>query len=338
MRRPVLAAFVTFALLAVAVPARAELPPLGARAAALLAAIEPDPKPKELSADSHFLVSDEKRHDLFAASIAGVGGALVGVGTDPVYLFAGWARSELVIPMDFDQWVVDLHRAYGVAFHACATPAEFLAFWGLGEPEAMASVAAVWPAEADQAAARRMFKLARQLVRRKLRATVALHEKLEVASYLNDQAQYDHVRALWRLGRVRPVRGDLTAKTTMQQVGAALTELGVPVRVFYPSNAEKYFPYSKQVVRNYLALPFDERSWVLRTQGRGEDLAVELDGFYVYELQSGLNLRAWFSAPRPPWNVHVLHRARAKTATPGYFTIEALPPPPKPPKPPKKGR
>lgn len=314
------------ALLLPAAPARADLAPLSEEAAGLLAGLQADPKPKELSASSHFLISDEKRHDLFASAVAGAGGALVGVGTDPIYLIAGWARSELVFPMDFDQWVVDLHKAYGVGFRAAATPADFVAWWDLGEAEAMADVAAVWPAEADQAAARRLFRLGRQLVRRKLRATVALHEKLGVASFVNDQAQYDHVRALWRLGRVRPVRGDLTAKTTVQQIGRITTDLGVPVRVFYPSNAEKYFPFSRQVVRNYLALPFDERSWVLRTQGRGEGNGVEDDGFYIYELQSGANLRAWFSAPRPPWNVHVLHRARKKTAIPGYFTIEALPP------------
>lgn len=306
--------------------ALASPPPLPAESLRVLAAIEADPKPKELSANSHFLVSDEKRHDLFVSAIDGIGGMLVGVGTDQVWLLAGWARSEIVVPMDFDQLVVDVHMAYGVGFRAAATPADFVAWWALGEDEAMATVASVWPAPDDQASARRGFKAARTLVRRKLAATIKLHERLHVSSFLNDQGQYDHIVALWRGSRVHPVRGDLTEKTTMRQIGEAATKLGVPVRVLYLSNAEKYFKYSKQFARNVLGLPFDAKTVVLRAQGRGEGNGVEDDGFYVYEIQTGESMRGWLESGKA-WNVHVLHRERRKTATDGLFLIDSLPKP-----------
>ncbi|GMV44069.1 MAG: hypothetical protein AMXMBFR64_57850 [Myxococcales bacterium] len=305
--------------LAVAAPA-----PLTTEAAAALAAITPDPKPKELSANAHFLVSDEKRHDLFARAIDGVGGMLVGVGTDQVWLLAAWARSEVVIPMDFDQLVVDVQRAYGVAFRAAPGPAEFVAWWTLPEDAAMATAASVWGLE-EQASARRGFRAARAMVRRKLAATVALHERRGIRSYLNDQAQYDHLAALWAGGRVHPVRGDLTAKTTMRQIGEASIALGVPVRVLYLSNAEKYFPYSKQFRQNVLGLPFDARTVVLRAQGRGEGNGVEDDGFYIYEVQTGESMRAWLESGKA-WNVHVLHRQRRKTDVDGLFLIDSVPP------------
>ena len=50
----------------------------------------------------------------------------MGVGTDQNYLIAGWSRPEVLVLMDFDQVVVDLHRVYQLAFLHAESPEAFL--------------------------------------------------------------------------------------------------------------------------------------------------------------------------------------------------------------------
>ena len=85
-------------------------------------AVVEDPPPPELVRDTHYIVSNESRQDLFKDSIAAHGGALLGVGSDQNYLLAGWSRPELLILFDFDQVVVNVHRVYRAFFLNAATP------------------------------------------------------------------------------------------------------------------------------------------------------------------------------------------------------------------------
>ena len=93
--------------------------------------VEPDPKPDKLTRNSHYWVSDEKRHDLFREAIADKGGVFIGLGTDQNYLMAAWAKPEVLIPLDFDQMVVYLHYAFRVAFLNAKTPKQFIELIGL---------------------------------------------------------------------------------------------------------------------------------------------------------------------------------------------------------------
>src|SRR5690606_20452462 len=69
-------------------------------------------------------------------------------------------------------------------------------------------------------------------------------------------------------GRIRALRGNLKGPTTLYGIGEAARKMGVPIRVFYPSNAEEYKlfrPYGPQFTKNLRNLPVDDRSLVLRT-------------------------------------------------------------------------
>ena len=87
-------------------------------------AVRADPKPDKLTKDSHFFVSDEQRHDLFRQDVKNLGGVFIGLGTDQNYLMAAWARPEVLVPLDFDQMVVNLHFAFRVIFLNAKTKEE----------------------------------------------------------------------------------------------------------------------------------------------------------------------------------------------------------------------
>ena len=80
-------------------------------------------------------------------------------------------------------------------------------------------------------------------VKQRLERLRKRHQRLGVASFLTDNDQYRHVRKLWELDRVRPVRGDLTQDKALTDVAAFARAAKLPVRSIYLSNAEDYFSY-----------------------------------------------------------------------------------------------
>ncbi len=80
----------------------------------------------------------------------------------------------------------------------------------------------------------------------------------------------------------------MLAKNSMQGIGAAARAMGVPIRIYYPSNAPECWPLTEQYKKNVLALPFDDKSLVVQTlsgvkAGFGKQI-----GYWHYNVQSGL--------------------------------------------------
>ena len=88
-----------------------------------------DPAPKRTTRSNHYVVSNERRHHLFHSAIKDKGGVFTGVGTDQLYIIASWMKPQILVPMDFDQYVVDLHEIYKVVFIAAKTPSAFMALF-----------------------------------------------------------------------------------------------------------------------------------------------------------------------------------------------------------------
>lgn len=270
------------------------LPPLDREVVEALQRVSFDPLPAQLSADAHFVVSDEKAHWVFEPVIRGLGGALMGVGTDPNYLFAGWARSELLILLDFDQVVVDVHGLYRLAFLHSPDAASFLAAWSPGNAPAMEDrVREAWPSEADQKRVLRAFRMARNLVEWRLKSLRNEYRRRGLRTFLDDPDQYGHLRGLFLAERVFAIRGDLTGRLAVRQVGQILRQVGIPLRIYYPSNAEKYFDCSPDYRENMRSLPLDDRSLVLRTAGGWKPVEHCADGFYTYLAQPGPDFLRW---------------------------------------------
>ncbi|HOX46426.1 MAG TPA: hypothetical protein PK668_22675 [Myxococcota bacterium] len=314
-------------------PARSEpapaLAPLSAEEVAALAGVRADPPPEELSKGLHFIVSDEKRHYLFQPTVQDLGGVMIGLGTDQNYTLAGWARPELLVLLDFDQMVVDLHKVYRLVFLAAASPEEFLELWSFRKAKELRKlVTTAYPRKAEQKDIFFALNNSRATVAKNFKDVMERYRQVGVPMFLTAPDQYAHLRALFQADRVLMVRGDLTATRTLADLARVLKAQGRVVRALYLSNAEQYFNYTRAFRDNVLGLPYDERSWILRTRPRGFE--------YIYLAQRPDVLRAWLE-DRRTWNVRVLAPRKLLSVQRPFQVLAALPPPPPPPRP-KKAR
>jgi len=280
-------------------PANAPPPPTSAARldalALALRALDPDPAPEHTTNDKHYLVSNERRHDLFRPELDDKGGVLLGVGSDQSYVMAPWAGTELLVIVDFDEKVVDLHSVHGALMGAAPTVEEFRRLWSPeGVPDAHAVLADAFE-EPTRTQRLELYDQAREWVDKRLRRLAARYEELGVHSYLDTPQQYRFVTALHARGRVVALRGDFTREGVLRRVADTLRAHGQPVKVLYLSNIEQYFAYRKPFKQNMQALPFDD-TLVLRT------LPGRPAGFH-YILQSGEDFLAWMRAPKV-WSVY----------------------------------
>lgn len=254
-----------------------------------------DPAPELLNAtredleNRHYLYCDEINLHILYPEVAGIGGAYAGVGSDQAYTFAGWMRADLVWLTDYDPWIGALHRSYAAFFEAAETPDAFREYWSDASEEAsLALLRARWADREDLELIVYVFRHARGAVSRRLRRIVREMTDANVPSFVSDAETYTYVRELVRGGRVRPMLANLLDTTALVEIGAASHDLGVPIRVFYLSNAEDYWRYPDQFKTNFLAQFFDERSVIVRTNA-----TKPRNGDYRYGLQGGLNFQDW---------------------------------------------
>ncbi len=314
--------------LAINVPqARAEAAALPAAWKTALSQVQPDPPPKQLAADAHFVISDERAHYTFYPATKGLGGVLLGVGTDPNYLIAGWMNAELVLVVDFDQVVADVHALYALAFGEAADSEAFVKLWSAKNIKEFSAL--IDKHAPDKAAQKRWvaaFKMSRGLIAERLAALKRTYREQKVPTFLSDPEQYKHVRSLVQQGRVWAWRGDLTADKTMAGVQKALADMGQQVKVFYITNAEAYFPYTKQARKNLRDLPYADDSVVLRTQGRPDKVDDIADHHYSYYVQKGPDFVAWLQKASTT-SAKTIGRSRIATKTKGLFTLPGPPVP-----------
>ncbi|MCA9708637.1 MAG: hypothetical protein KDK70_22505, partial [Myxococcales bacterium] len=300
------------------------LAPLPAELQQRIDGIRPDPPPPHLVRDTHYWISNEQSHFLWHEAVRDRGGAFVGVGTDQNYLLAGWARPVLLVLMDFDGGVVDLHRAYGVMFRRAESPDDFVSMWSPArQAEVEGWIAEALPAE-HAAGAIEALRDARPRVEDRLRAVDQQYRALGIPTFLSDPAQFEHLRTLWRNGRVVAVRGDLTAELTMLDLAEALRAAGLELGVLYLSNAEQYFRYGRAFRRNVTALPMAADGVVLRTHGWIQFRYVQ-DEEYHYNRQPAPLFSEWMARGRA-WGVPAMLEHRTKTDVRGSSVLDRPPP------------
>jgi hypothetical protein len=287
--------------------------------------LEPDPHPEKLTRDSHYWISDERRHDLFRETIQNTGGVFVGLGTDQNYLMAAWAKPDIIVPLDFDQMVVNIHYVFRAIFLNADTPKAFIDLWSEEQykttKELLKQTYASRP-EQFQTGILRAFKMGSKFVRRRLSRIARSFAKLGVPTFLTDQSQYQYIVDMFKANRVFPVRGDLTAQKTVKQVGDATRKCGLSIRTLYLSNAEQYFKYSQDYRDNMLSLPFDDKTNVIRTAGTKKPWTA--DGVYDYITQTGENFRKWISH-KQTYNVWTIVQARTVDKKNGFSRVTKVP-------------
>lgn len=249
---------------------------------------------EELS-NLHYLSGNEKTLDAFHATLAAdQGGGYMGVGTDQAYIFTGWARFEMVWLTDYDPAVKWVHELYRVLILASPTPAEFIALWDKESRDK--AYAVIDAAESDEDRAwqlRYWYRNSWQRIRNRFAFVNKRMAKAGVATFLDDQEQYDYVRTMLEQRRMRPMVVDLHADKGVVALTEAAKQLGVPIRVLYLSNAEQYWKrYPKQFKANVASIPFAENGIVLRTL-----LSQSANVDYRYNVQPGANYQEWLSKP-----------------------------------------
>lgn len=283
-----------------------------------------DPAPVDLIRQLHYYAGNERSAHLWHQSVAGRGGALLGVGSDLNYTLAGWARSELMVVIDFDQAVVDLHRCYLALLEACDSPAGFVEAWSTPARERTTELLRQrWDDDPRRHEIVRTFRMAQPLVIRRLHAVRRDLHRHALTTFMDDAADYQHVRGLVRTGRVVVTRGDYGGEATVLAVAAALRGAGQRLGVIYLSNVEQYLDYTPQFRRNFSALGLDAASLVLRTLGK-QNMGHPPGERYHYNMQSAETFVDWLRDESVTKLAELL-RFRTATVETGLSTLGPRP-------------
>jgi hypothetical protein len=299
-----------------AVPAKAaprEEEPKRPTIAEVLAAIPEDPPPKKIIQETHYFVSNELTPESFRGQVKRRGGIYLGVGAEQNYLYAGWARAEVLIVADFDQWVVDVHFVHGLLMRHAPDPAAFVELWSAKQKERAREL--ITAAVADPVARERILDLHR-IAHRGVYAKL-LHQRYGyrdrgIRTWLTSRKQYEHVAGLYERGHARALRGDFTGNLSLAGIAAAARQLELPVRTIYLSNVEDYFAYDGGLGRNLLAQPIDEQSILLRTW------AVDKTN-YMYVAQRTADFHRWLQRPGIHHRGDILSRTKVQERADGMF-------------------
>lgn len=257
-----------------------------------------------------YLESNESRAHLWMPYLANIGGGYVGVGSDQNYSFIAVARSRWAWVIDYDPRVVDHHLRMLAFIRHAETREAFIALWsaaGAGEAiEILEREYAGSPALAKlrrgyQATRERMhayFIGQREPIPRWNRSRRGAEGELDGVPFgwLRSDASYAYVRTMAAQGRLVVLPGDLLGGESLSGIGAAARRLGVPIRVYYTSNAPSSWGGQMTAAYrdNVLALPFDRHTLVLQTAGKG---GFRQAGHWHYNVQWGRHLQERLRLP-----------------------------------------
>lgn len=244
-----------------------------------------------------YLESNEPRAWLWRPYLTNIGGSYLGVGSDQNYSFIAIARSQWAWVMDYDPRVVDHHHRVRALVLEAATIEEFVALWSSGNSKRALAAIERHNDPSQHAKLRRGYNATRE------RLQIYYQEQSKPArgrpddyGWLANPEHYTYVRELFQSGRLRAIKGDLLGSLAIQTVSAASRELGVPLRVFYTSNAPSSWggTITAGYRKNLQSLPFDARSIVLQTMGKG---AFRQSGHWHHNVQGGRQLQQRLALP-----------------------------------------
>jgi hypothetical protein len=209
------------------------------------------------------------------AYIRDIGGAYVGIGSDQSYSYIAAARSRWAWVVDYDPRVVQNHLRLRAFILAAPTSAEFVALYAPeGKRRALAILDEAYAGDPQLRSLRWGYMATRHELHPYFKGQQRPSRRDPGFGWLRDAESYRYIRTLYQQGRIAIKAGDLLVDGAMQQIGLAANELGVPVRIYYTSNAPT--AWGGQVTpayrRNVLALPFDVESLVLQTTDGGGSL------------------------------------------------------------------
>ncbi|MDF3821343.1 hypothetical protein P3G55_15675 [Leptospira sp. 96542] len=260
----------------------------------------------KLTAD-HYLISNERRIELFHPYLKNLGGGYIGVGSDQNLTLLAWARSEYVWLMDFDVYVVRVNKMHLALLKHCENYVCFKDLWQpTNKEKTWEIIQKKYNTENDFKEYRKSFDLAMNAsygVHSRLSELEYMTQKFNFRSFHNDPSDYNYLRDLALKDRIKTVKGDLKNNGTFRSIAKKTKEMNIAIRVVYTSNAEEYFRFPKEYRENILSIPTDEAGYFVRTFTNG---ARGVLGFpngekypneypFHYNLQKLENMKIWMS-------------------------------------------
>jgi hypothetical protein len=235
-----------------------------------------------------YLKTNEPRIGVVLPWVENRGGGYTGVASDQNYTFVAHARSQWVWLFDYDENVVRWHKVLRALVLEAPDRHAFVAFFN--DAHHKSGVAAIEKNAATDPQKANLVALFRAAATN-LRSYYEKQEKNPGFSYtwLGDDAMYSYVRLLYQQGRMAAFKGNMLDKNTMLSIGAAARALGVPMRIYYPSNAPEFWPFTDEYRANVRGLPFDGDSVVVQTiSSKSMKTGFGQQSYWHYNVQGGL--------------------------------------------------
>jgi hypothetical protein len=214
------------------------------------------------------IASNEARIDLFRPFIEKLGGGYMGVGGIQNFVLASWARSEWIWLIDCSRRIVASNIIHVEMLKQTRNCQEFRYAWSTrGKGCAYKIIEGIPETEFyTHEYLHQTWEMGVDYTTRYFALLDELSEKFFFRTCFNDEAFYAYLQEKARAGRIIVCSGKLEGEKAVQSIAKIAREVPVPITVVYLSNAEEYFQeYPNQFVRNITALPFDERSRILKT-------------------------------------------------------------------------
>jgi hypothetical protein len=291
---------------------------------------DPLPSKRGLTAE-HYPASNERRIDLFMPYIANLGGGYIGVGTDQNLSFLAKAKSECVWLMDFDPEIVKVNKLHFLLFSKAENYTAYKDFWNVKKKKEMEAKIQEWTGanSKDYLTAFQLGHLG-GFIPNRLGSLDYMGKKFGLITFSNSPEEFDYIKNLIQKKRIQAVEGNLTGTITLRKIAESAKKMNCPIRLIYTSNAEEYFTYPQEFRDNILALPIDEKGYIIRTISVGAKGYGFPDGEmfpdtypFHYNMQKLENLKKWMSL-KSPLKVAGMMLGR-KAITKGFSEIAKTP-------------
>ena len=111
--------------------------------------------------------------------------------------------------------------------------------------------------------------------------------EVHLGGWLRVPENYAHVRTMFQQGRIAILKGNMLTDKALPSIAASARALNVPIRIYYPSNAEEQWTLPEQYRQNVIGLPFDDKGLVLRTLFSKNWTNVKEKSYWHYIVQGG---------------------------------------------------
>ncbi|MCB1190479.1 MAG: hypothetical protein H7A23_16095 [Leptospiraceae bacterium] len=239
-----------------------------------------------------YIVKNENKNWLFAPYIKNLSKGYVGVGSDANYSYIAFAKSTWVWLFDFDMNIVNLHKLLRIFILQSENPESFVDKFHYKNAKSSIELLGLFVRENDEKMElKRIFKNYRNALYKNYNLSLKQKGQGKEFGWLSNSSSYQYIRLLYTQKRIAILPGDMLKENTMRSIAKVAKELGVVIRVYYPSNAENFWKFTKIYKENIQSLPFDSESVIISTTGNHWHPKGYKGSYWHYVVRGALNFQ-----------------------------------------------